>query len=77
MDCVQGRMCPRQCASDSTSGEGVWREGGESSFILAFEDHVSVNHEKLLLFESTTFNLAASRPSSTKPENNRLKLNSN
>ena len=43
-------MCPKQCASDSTSGEGVWREGGESSFILAFEDHVSVNHGKLLLF---------------------------
>ena len=57
------------------------RESGEkgegSSFILAFEDHVSVNHGKLLLFASTTFNLVAFLPSNTIPEKNRLKLNSN
>ena len=33
--------------------------------------------KKVLLLASATFNLAASLPSSTIPENNRLKLNSN
>ena len=71
--CVPGNV-PLTQPLVRESGE---KGGGGSSLILAFEDHVSVNHGKLLLFASTTFNLAASLPSSTIPENNRLKLNSN
>ena len=70
--CVPGNV-PLTQPLVRESGE----KGGGSSFILAFEDHVSVNHGKLLLFASTTFNLAASLPSNTIPEKNRLKLNSN